>query len=229
MQPTIGRWFWCAMLAFAAVVAHGDARAADLPNADRPHIVWIIVEDMSADFGCYGQRAIETPHVDALAASGVRFTDAVVTAPVCSACRSALVTGMYQTSIGAHHHRSGRGKEKIYLPDGVRLVPALFQQAGYQTLNLTFDDFMKSDDAVTNDPSVKVAKTDYNFQWNAQVYERTHWTRRNEGTPFFAQVQLHGGKMRGGGDGNALAPAGRKDPREYDCGRRRRVTALSAG
>jgi hypothetical protein len=85
--------------------------------------VWIIPDDMSANFSCYGESAIETPNVDQLAADGVTFTNAYVTAPVCSTCRSAFITGMYQTSIGAHHHRSGRGERKIHLPEGIRLVP----------------------------------------------------------------------------------------------------------
>lgn len=53
---------------------------------------------------------------------GTLFTHAFVTAPVRSPCRSALITGMYQTSIGSHHHRSGRGEE-IVLPDGVVPYP----------------------------------------------------------------------------------------------------------
>ena len=52
---------------------------------------------------------------------------------MCSPCRSALITGCYQTTIGAHHHRSGRGELKIRLPDGVVPVPVLFQKAGYYT------------------------------------------------------------------------------------------------
>ena len=79
---------------------------------DRPNIVWIIPDDMSAHFSSYGETAIQTPNVDKLAAKGVKFTNAYVTAPVCSTCRSAFITGMYQTSIGAHHHRSGRGEKK---------------------------------------------------------------------------------------------------------------------
>ena len=77
--------------------------------ADRPNILWFIVDDMSANFGSYGETTIATPHVDRLTKEGIRFSRAYVTAPVCSPCRSALVTGMYQTTIGAHHHRSGRG------------------------------------------------------------------------------------------------------------------------
>ena len=87
--------------------------------AERPNILWIIVDDMSAQFSCYGETLIETPHVDRLAERGTKFMKAFVTAPVCSTCRSAFITGMYQTSIGAHHHRSGRGEMKIELPEGV--------------------------------------------------------------------------------------------------------------
>ena len=120
---------------------------------DRPNIVWIIPDDMSANFACYGETAIETPNVDRLAAAGVKFTNAYVTAPVCSTCRSAFITGMYQTSIGAHHHRSGRGVKKIELPAGIQLVPKLFQQAGYYT---TISGWTVQDG--------KLGKTDYNFE-----------------------------------------------------------------
>ena len=103
---------------------------------ERPNIVWIIPDDMSANFSCYGESSITTPNVDRLASDGVKFTNAYVTAPVCSTCRSALITGMYQTTIGAHHHRSGRGAVKIHLPKNIRLVPKLFQEAGYRTVGL---------------------------------------------------------------------------------------------
>ncbi|PAY20009.1 sulfatase [Rhodopirellula sp. SM50] len=152
---------------------------------DRPNIVWIIPDDMSANFSCYGETAIQTPNVDRLAQRGVKFTNAFVTAPVCSTCRSAFITGMYQTSIGAHHHRSGRGELKINLPDGIELVPKLFQEAGYHT-------------SITGWPlNGKLGKTDYNFQWDESVYDSNDWATRNEGQPFFAQIQTQGGKLRG--------------------------------
>ena len=77
-----------------------------------PNILWIIVEDMSSHFGYQGESLVTTPHTDLLAKQGVVFENAYVTAPVCSASRSAMITGMYQTSIGAHNHRSSRGVEK---------------------------------------------------------------------------------------------------------------------
>lgn len=154
----------------------------------RPNIVWIIVDDMSANFSCYGETAIQTPHVDRLAANGVRFTNAYVTAPVCSTCRSAFITGMYQTSIGAHHHRSGRGSEKIHLPDSMVPIPRLFQQAGYHT----------SIGGWPNNRPGRLGKTDYNFEWDSTIYDGSDWSGRKEGQPFFAQIQTPGGKRRGG-------------------------------
>jgi arylsulfatase A-like enzyme len=63
----------------------------------RPNIIWIVAEDMSDHWSCYGEKTIVTPHIDKLAQEGVLFEHAFVTAPVCSPCRSALITGMYQT------------------------------------------------------------------------------------------------------------------------------------
>ncbi|MCC7337356.1 MAG: sulfatase [Pirellulaceae bacterium] len=151
----------------------------------RPNIVWIIPDDMSANFSCYGETAIETPNVDRLAAEGVKFSNAYVTAPVCSTCRSASITGMYQTSIGAHHHRSGRGVRKIHLPPNVELVPKLFQDAGYYTSISGWP------------PNGRLGKTDYNFEWDESVYDGSDWSGRKAGQPFFAQIQTLGGKLRG--------------------------------
>ena len=169
-------------------------------EAARPNIVWIIVEDMSANFGCYGETTIKTPNVDQMAADGVKFTNAIVTAPVCSTCRSAFITGMYQTSIGSHHHRSGRGKLKIELPRDVVPVPKLFQDAGYHVTNLSTEQFIKSPSELSRNARVKVAKTDYNFEWDKSMYETEHWAAREPGQPFFCQIQPRGGKLRGKGD-----------------------------
>ncbi len=165
--------------------------SASLAAAERPNIVWIITEDMSPHFGCYGERTIQTPNVDRLAAEGTRFSNAFVTAPICSISRSALITGRYQTSIGAQHHRSGRGTVKIHLPDGIEPLPKLFQRAGYWTCNGAWPSKRKG-----------IGKTDYNFEWDDKIYDGADWSGRRAGQPFFAQIQLHGGKVR---DGNNAA------------------------
>lgn len=176
------------LVLFASMIRQVD-------SAERPNILWIVVDDMSANFSCYGETTITTPAVDRLAAEGLRFSRAYATSPVCSPFRSAMITGMYQTSIGAHHHRSGRGKHRIQLPEGVRPVPELFQEAGYFTCNgsgLPGVDFKGN--ATKTD---RLGKTDYNFDWDRSMYDSHDWAERQEGQPFFMQVQLNGGKLRG--------------------------------
>ena len=178
--------------------------------ADRPNVLWFVVDDMSANFGSYGETTIATPHVDRLAKEGTRFSRAYVTAPVCSPCRSALVTGMYQTTIGAQHHRSGRGELKINLPAEVTPTPKLFQQGGYFTCigsGLTDLDFRglpfgagKGKKAKTGGAGNRLGKTDYNFEWDPAIYDSADWAGRKPGQPFFMQVQLHGGKLREGAE-----------------------------
>lgn len=187
-----------------AVMTMAEARggAQPAPTANRPNILWFVVDDMSANFSCYGEKLIETPHVDRLAREGTRFSRAFITAPVCSPCRSALITGMYQTSIGAHHHRSGRGSLKIKLPDGVALIPALFQQAGYHTC--IGSGLPDTDRKGKKKGQSGLGKTDYNFDWDAKVYHSADWKDRQPGQPFFMQVQLGGGKLRGGTDESAV-------------------------
>lgn len=169
--------------------------------ADKPNILWFVVDDMSANFSCYGERTIVTPHVDRLARDGTIFTRAFVTAPVCSPCRSALITGMYQTTIGAHHHRSGRGAEKIYLPEGVTPIPLLFQNAGYYTcIGSGLPRVARSGEKSKDN---RLGKTDYNFECDESMYDGPDWSGRKPGQPFFMQVQMAGGKLRGGTDTSA--------------------------
>lgn len=178
------RWACALLCAGSWLGSLNSSLAADNP----PNIVWMIVDDMSANFSCYGETAIQTPNVDQLARQGVRFTNAYVTAPVCSTCRSAFITGMYQTSIGAHHHRSGRGVEKIHLAENVSLIPRLFQEAGYHT-------------SITGWPiseRKRKGKTDYNFEWDESIYDGNDWASRKPEQPFFCQIQTPGGKRRGG-------------------------------
>ena len=161
----------------------------------RPNILWFVIDDMSANFSCYGEKTIQTPHVDRLAEEGLLFTRSYATSPVCSTFRSSLITGMYQNSIGAHHHRSGRGKNRIELPNGVSPIPKLFQEAGYYTC---IGSGLKGYDFRSQPSSTKrMGKTDYNFDWNPRIYNSHDWSDRKENQPFFMQVQLHGGKIRG--------------------------------
>ncbi len=169
-----------AVAALAAVPSLAQAAA------DKPNIVWIFAEDQSDHYGPFQAALANTPNVDKMAAEGAKFTRAFVTAPVCSPSRSALVTGMYQTTIGAHNHRSGRGELRIKLPGDVEAVPGILRRAGYYVTNGSYRD----------NGSLARGKTDYNFDFAADLYDGPDWAGRAAGQPFFAQIQLRGGKRR---------------------------------
>ena len=97
-------------------------------SVKRPNILWILSEDISPQLACYGEPLIQTPNLDRMAKEGARFNNAFTTAPVCSASRSALATGVFQTTTGAHNHRTFKKKP---LPEGVRLMTDRLREAGY--------------------------------------------------------------------------------------------------
>ncbi len=164
---------------------------SDLSAAKPKNVLWIYLEDVSGWFSCYGDKVVETPHMDQLAREGTRFDRFYTPAGVCSATRSATIVGVMQTTFGLHNHRSGRpdfrGKsmgpnyDEITLPEGVSTLPEIFRKAGYFTFNDS-------------------GKDDYNFTWSAdEMYsvnkKGTWWRLNKEGKPFFGQIQLKGGKL----------------------------------
>src|SRR5262245_39221617 len=86
---------WSVMLFLLAGYCPGS-RASD-----RPNIVIFLTDDQGiGDVGCYGAKDLKTPNIDALAASGVRFTNWYSAAPVCSPSRAAILTGRYPIRAG---------------------------------------------------------------------------------------------------------------------------------
>jgi len=152
----------------------------------KPNIIWILSEDISTDLACYGMPVVKTPNLDKMAKDGIRFTNAFTTSPVCSPSRSAIITGMYQTSIGAHNHRSHRD-DGYTLPEPIKPITEYLREAGYFTVNVK-----------TAAPSVNTPlKTDFNFIPKTTVFDGTDWSQRKAGQPFFAQLTIdetHRGK-----------------------------------
>ncbi len=139
-----------------------------------PNVLWIIGDDLSPDLACYGNNIVKTPNLDRLAREGARYTQVFTTAPVCSPSRSAFMTGMYQTSIGAHQHNTPNKKP---LPDGVKTLTDHFREAGYFTSN-------------TNGDFKIPGKTHFNFK-DETPFDGTDWRQRKSGQPFYAQVNFH--------------------------------------
>jgi len=172
----------------------------------RPNIVWISAEDLSPDLGIYGNAYAATPTLDQLAREGARFTHAFSSAPVCAPSRSAIITGMYPTTIGSMHMRS-----KAVPPPGVKAFTEYLRAAGYYCTNRS--------------------KTDYNFEappahrppdtvWD-ESSEKAHWRNRPDPRqPFFSVFNImttHEGQIRldeaqFGGVTAVLDPSVRHDP-----------------
>jgi arylsulfatase A-like enzyme len=161
--------FWGCLLA-----AVGWAAAEPKPN-----ILWLIGENLSHDVGCYGAANVRTPNLDRLAKEGVRFTRAFATNPACAPSRSALFTGMYQTSTDTHHMRSHRD-DGFRLPAGVRPITHRLREAEYFTANLK----------TIGDRTIGTGKLDLNFVNEGPIYEAdgADWSVLPARQPFFAVV-----------------------------------------
>jgi N-sulfoglucosamine sulfohydrolase len=133
-------------------------------NSQPPNILWITCEDISPALGCYGDEYASTPNLDRLADEGLLYTRAYATAPICAPSRSALITGIFATTLGTQHLRS-----EIPLPEDFKILPEYLREAGYYCSNN--------------------AKTDYNFdpagRWDENS-NTAHWRNRKEGQLFFS-------------------------------------------
>lgn len=166
--------------------ARGKAQA-------RPNILWVSLEDIGPELGCYGDRYARSPNVDKLAAEGIRYDRAFTHAAVCAPARCGIITGVYPTTTGGNNMRC-----RTILPKHVRCFPQYLREAGYFCSNHR--------------------KTDYQFRHAPSTWDRNprkdHWWRaRKDGQPFFVVVNLtstHESRIRGG---QPRLPAGEKhDP-----------------
>ena len=178
----------------------------------RPNILWIIAEDLSPFMGCYGDSINQghTPIIDQFASEGVLFKHAYATAPVCSASRSALITGVMQTTTGTHQHRSSRTVDgeivpkdlRIHLPKYIKTIPELMKAAGYYTFNNGKDDYnFHYDRKALYDFGSAVDYTEGMNGWqgnraqNFMSLNDNVWNSRpDKSQPWFGQVQIMGGK-----------------------------------
>ncbi len=150
-----------------------------------PNIVWIVCEDLSPQhLESYGGTGGKTPFLNALAAESVQYNQVFATAGVCAPSRAALITGAYQTSIGAMHMRTlaasavaldayppGFKGYSTLLPEGMKPYPELLRSAGYYTSNNS--------------------KEDYQFESPVTMWDessaKAHYRNRSDSTqPFFS-------------------------------------------
>ena len=116
----------------AAIGTLPSVALADEPTR-KPNVVVIVGDDMGyADVGVHGCKDIPTPHLDALAASGVRFTSGYVSGPYCSPTRAGLLTGRYQTRFGHEFNPGAKGPD-TGLPLTEATIADRLKKAGYAT------------------------------------------------------------------------------------------------
>ncbi len=137
---------------------------------------------MSPRLGAYGDRLARTPALDRLARESVRYSRAFTTAPICATSRAAIITGMYQTTLGAQHFRTTTdsvaerpGPDQAVPPFSVKAFPEYLRAAGYYTTNR--------------------AKTDYQFGEPFTIWDElgaaAHWRNRPDPKqPFFSVFNL---------------------------------------
>ena len=108
--------------------------------ADKPNIIVILCDDLGyGDLACYGHPHIKTPHLDQMAAEGIRFTDFYSTAPVCSPSRVGLMTGRSPNRAGVYDWIPPGGRKRpdrrdqVHLRESEITIPKLLKQAGYAT------------------------------------------------------------------------------------------------
>ena len=115
---------WAAgCLALAGGAAHGAQ--------GRRNVVLFVTDDQSQDAGCYGDKHIKTPHLDALARDGVRLDYAFCTTASCSASRSVILTGMFNHANAQYGHQHSYHHFRTY--DRIKTLPVRLSQAGYRT------------------------------------------------------------------------------------------------
>lgn len=120
----------------AISLAAAMPRLVQAEPSRRPNIIVILADDLGyGDLGVYGGKDIPTPNLDALARSGVRFTDGYVTCPVCAPTRAALLTGRYQQRFGFETNPGpvAQASPQFGLPRTERTIAEKLKDAGYAT------------------------------------------------------------------------------------------------
>jgi len=117
----------------ASAAEIGPGEFPDQPRLGAHKNVLLIVSDDNGfdQLGCNGNTVIKTPHLDGMAARGVRFTNAFAIAPSCSASRGSLLTGLYTHQNGQFGHE--HNWHHFSLLDSVETIPSLLKNNGYRT------------------------------------------------------------------------------------------------
>jgi len=178
------------LLMFVSVFAQKD---------DRPNILWLTCEDISPFLSMYGDSTAHTPNIDQLAREGIVFDEAFAVVGVCAPSRSAIITGMYPTSIGTMHMRTGadvqswgrREYKKKGMGVDINGNPVPQYSAVIPPYVKCFTEYMREAGYYCTNNQ----KTDYQFAAPVTAWDENNlnaeWEHAPKGMPFFS-VYNHG-------------------------------------
>ncbi len=165
---------------FVVVTTLTHAVAASKPP---PNIILIVAEDMSAHLGAFGDSVAQTPHLDKLAKSSIRYPNTFTTAGVCAPSRTSLITGVHQITVGGQHMRTRSFEQMPYRavpPEQIKAFPELMRQHGYYTYVSSKLDYQFSETAANSGPF-----TIWDYEGKAP-----DWQRAPKHKPFFGMYHL---------------------------------------
>lgn len=103
-------------------------------KTDRPNIIFILADDMGyGDLGCYGQRLIQTPNLDAMAKQGLRFTQFYAGTAVCAPSRSSFITGQHSGHTPIRGNKGVEPEGQWPIPDSAVTIAEVLKKGGYVT------------------------------------------------------------------------------------------------
>ncbi len=182
MKNSIRSVILCSVF-FALIIISCKEKEINSKAQTRPNIIWLVAEDQSPGFfPMYGDSTISLPNIESISLDGVVFDNAFSPVPVCAPARSAIITGMYPTTLGTHNMRTynaystenqpeiGIPSYSPLVPDGVKMFTEYLRKEGYYCTNN--------------------AKEDYNFKAPESAWDESskdaHWRNRPKDAPFFS-------------------------------------------
>jgi arylsulfatase A-like enzyme len=184
--------------------AGGFALAGPVHGAERPNIIYILADDLGyGDLGAFGQEKIKTPHLDRMAAEGMKFTRHYAGSTVCAPSRCVLMTGLHTG------HCRVRGNDAWTIPDSDVTVPGLLKQAGYATA--CFGKYGLGKPLPEDDPNKKGFDVFYGYvdTSHAHNFYPTYLVRNGE-REMLGNTTIPGSQKAGHPDTGVAAPEGRK-------------------
>lgn len=153
-----------AWMAATALAQPADVVAPASAKVARPNVLFLIADDLNVDLGCYGHKIVQSPHIDRLAATAMRFDRAYCQFPLCNPSRASLLAGLRPRSMGVLDNRTPI-RAKVGRID---FLPEHFRKAGYRTLAVgkvahdAFADEIEWDSAVIDakTPNLRFKKTE---------------------------------------------------------------------